>query len=376
MNKTTTKNSDDQRILTAGQWRLMWRKFRRNRLALLCGWMLLFMYLTILFSGFIAPYDPDFRFKGCIYVPPQGAHFFDDSGFGLRPFVYGLKAKLDTDSGRRIYSQDKTKRYPLKFFVDGQEHSFLGIKTTWHLFGTESLRNDHGVFLFGTDKQGRDMFSRVLYGGRISLTIGLIGVLLSVCFGSVLGVVAGYFGGIIDNLIQRIIEILRSFPRIPLWLALGAAIPADMGQLQSYFMITVILSILGWTGMARSIRGQVMSLRDEEFIISARLMGASRTRIIFRHLFPAVSGYIIVVATIAVPGMILAESSLSFLGLGIRPPMVSWGSLLIDCQNLMTLFYYQWLLLPAIFIIIVVFCYNFLGDGLRDAADPYSAARR
>ncbi|MCD4823647.1 MAG: ABC transporter permease [Phycisphaerae bacterium] len=356
----------------------MWRKFKRNRLAVVCGWMLLFMYTVILLSGFIAPYNPDSRFKNRAYVSPQGLHFFDDSGFHIRPFVYGLTANRDTASQRWVYSQDKTRRYPVKFFVYGQEYSFLGIKTNWHLFGLDQDggKQQRGIFLFGTDIQGRDMFSRVLYGGRVSLTIGLFGVLLSVCFGSVLGVVAGYFGGIIDNLIQRVIEILRSFPRIPLWLALSAAIPPNMGQLQSYFMITIILSILGWTGMARSIRGQVLSLRNEEFVMSAKLMGASHSRVIFRHLMPAVSGYIIVVATIAVPGMILAESSLSFLGLGIRPPMVSWGALLTDCQSLTTLFYYQWLLLPALFIIIVVFCYNFLGDGLRDAVDPYSAAKR
>lgn len=376
MVKTEKKLADEQRIMTAGQWRLMWRKFKRNRLAVACGGILLLMYLGALLSGFIAPYDPDYRFKGYVYAPPQGVHFFDGDGFHIRPFAYSQKCDRDPVSLLRVYSQDQAKPISVKFFVRGQEHSFLGIKTTWHLFGLDDNDKNMGLFLFGTDEQGRDMFSRVLYGGRISLTIGLMGVALSVCLGSVLGVIAGYFGGMIDNLMQRAIEILRSFPRIPLWLALGAAIPADLGQLQSYFLITVILSILGWTGLARSVRGQVLSLRNEEFILSARLMGASHTRVIFRHLLPAVSGYIIVIASIAIPGMILAESSLSFLGLGIRPPMVSWGSLLTNCRNLTTLFYYQWLLVPAFFIIIAVFCFNFLGDGLRDAVDPYSTNRR
>lgn len=362
--------------MTAGQWRLMWRKFKRNRLAFVCGWALVVMYLVTLLSGFIAPYQPDHRFKGREFVPPQGLHFVDDGGFRLRPYVNGLEQSRDPDSRGLTYRARPDVKCPLRFFVRGQEHSFFGLKTTWHLFGIDSGDSSEGVFLFGTDEQGRDMFSRVLYGGRISLTIGMVGVTISVFLGSVLGVAAGYFGGAVDHLVQRVIEVLRSFPQIPLWMALGAAIPADIGQVQSYFMITLILSVLGWTSLARVVRGQVLSLRQEEFVLSAKLMGASHARIIFRHLIPAVMGHIIVVATIAIPGMILAESSLSFLGLGIRPPMVSWGALLKDCQNLTTLFYHQWLLAPAAFIVLVVFCFNFLGDGLRDAADPYSTVRR
>jgi peptide/nickel transport system permease protein len=359
------------RIQTSGQWRLMWLKFRRNRLALASGIVLIFVYLTIAFAGFISPYDPDRRFIGMDYVPPQGIHFCGD----LRPRAYNLKLSTDEETGRRIYTQDPSIRYPIHFFVKGDQYSLFGMKCTTHLFGFERDLPDRGIFLLGTDRQGRDMFGRILYGGRISLTVGMVGVILSMFIGTVMGVTAGYFGGYIDDIMQRGIEILRAFPHIPLWMALSAAIPADVNQVTNYFLITLILSVLGWTGLARQLRGQVLALRNEEFILSARLMGASHTRIIFRHMIPAIWSHVIVIATIAVPGMILGESSLSFLGLGIRPPMVSWGALLQDAQNLMTLMYYKWLLAPAGLIIVVVFCFNFLGDGLRDAADPYSVKR-
>jgi len=363
-----------QLILTAGQWKLAWLKFRRNRVAVFAGGVLLCMYLAVFFSGFVAPYGIDHRFVGRDYVPPQGVHFLGPDGFHLRPFVYGLKLELEAVSGRTVYRQDRSKRYPIRFFVRGDEHSICGTRSSLHLFGIESDGKE-GVFLLGTDRQGRDMLTRVLYGGRISLTVGLVGVMLSVLLGSVLGGVSGYFGGAVDALIQRLIEILRSFPRLPLWMALSAAIPADFDQMASYFMITIILSVIGWTGLARQVRGQIMALRNEDFVLAAELMGASRTRVIFRHLLPAVMGYIIVIATLAIPGMILGESALSFLGFGIRPPMVSWGSLLSASQSLVTLIYYKWLLAPALFIIVTVLCFNFLGDGLRDAADPYSSVR-
>ncbi|HSV27724.1 MAG TPA: ABC transporter permease [Sedimentisphaerales bacterium] len=361
--------------MTAGQWGLMWQKFRRNRLALASGAVLLFIYFLVIFAGFVAPYDPDRRFVGSDYLQPRRVHFRSEEGFSLRPFTYGVTLRIDEETGRRIYETDKSVRWPIHFFVQGDEYSLFGVKLRTRLFGLKEDVADQGIFLLGTDRQGRDMFSRMLYGGRISMTVGMVGVLLSMFIGTVLGVTAGYFGGLTDHLLQRTIEILRAFPQIPLWMALSAAIPADVDQVMNYFLITLILSVLGWTGLARQLRGQVLALRSEEFVLSARLMGASHSRIIFRHLIPAVWGHVIVIATIAIPGMILGESSLSFLGLGIRPPMVSWGALLQDAQSLMTLVYYQWLLAPAVMIVVVVFCFNFLGDGLRDAADPYSVKR-
>ncbi len=366
MTNPTQTNTD-----YAGQWKLAWLKFKTNRLALTAGVVLAGMYLCMIFSGFLAPYGVDHRFQKRALVPPQSFHFFSDDGFQLRPFVYGLDMKIDETSGRRIYTQNRTRRYPVRFFVRGDEHSLLGIRSTLHLFGIDAPQEE-GIFFFGTDNQGRDLFSRVLYGARVSLTIGLVGVFLSIVLGTILGVVSGYFGGWVDEGIQRFIEILRSFPRIPLWMALSAAIPADISQIKTYFMITVILSLLGWTGLARQIRGMVLSLKNEEYVLAARLMGGGHSHIIFRHLVPGVLSHVIVIGTIAIPGMILAESSLSFLNLGIRPPMTSWGVLLQSGRTLSTLYFYQWLLIPSIFVVITVLCFNFLGDGLRDAVDPYS----
>ena len=375
--KSKTSQGDEKAIYAAGQWRLAWRKFRRNRMALLGGIVLTLMYLGAILSGFVAPYEPDHRFTTRDYVPPRGIHFFGPDGFHLRPFVYGIAKDVDDVTGRVHYSDDESVMHPVKFFVRGDEHSLGPITSDLHLFGIDAGPDgQNGVFLLGTDAQGRDMFSRLFYGARISLTVGMIGVLLSVILGTVLGVVSGYFGGVVDILIQRTIEILRSFPHIPLWMALSAAIPADMGQVWTYMMITIILSLLGWTGMARNIRGQVLALKEEPYIQATRLLGGSHTRVIFMHLIPGVSGYVIVIATLAIPAMILGESALSFLGLGIRPPMVSWGSLLQIGQNLDTLFYYPWQLAPAGGIILAVLSFNFLGDGLRDALDPHAVGRR
>jgi peptide/nickel transport system permease protein len=373
---TKQAKTEQENIYSSGQWSLVWRKFKKNRRALIAGIILAIMYLSILFAGFISPYSPGHQFIQNNYLPPHGMHLIGEDGFHLRPFVYGITKDIAPESGRLIYSNNTDLKFPIKLFVRGDEYKFLGMRCNLHLFGIDDPTGRTGIFLLGADSQGRDLFTRILYGGRISLTVGLAGVALSLILGISIGIISGYMGGWTDIIIQRFIEILRSFPRIPLWMALGACLPADISQLTTYLMITIILSLLGWTGIARNIRGQVMALRKEPYIVACRAMGGSRTRIIVTHLAPAVLGYVIVVATMAVPGMILGECSLSFLGLGIRPPMVSWGALLQPAQTLEALVFHKWLLTPALGIIIAVLCYNFLGDGLRDAMDPYSQTRR
>lgn len=351
----------------ASQWQLMWRKFIRNRAAIAGGVVLLCFYLSALFAGFLAPYTVDERFAR--YVPPQRIHLFDNGRF--RPFIYRLQRKIDMETLRVSYEPIPDQRIPVKLFVRGKPYKLFGlIRTDIHLFGVED--KEMGVFLLGTDRQGRDMLSRILIGSQISLTVGLVGVFLSLFFGTTLGVASGYYGGVIDNLIQRLIELVRSFPSIPLWMALAAALPPNWPPLRTYFAITLILSVIGWTWLARQLRGKVLALREEEFVLAAEMAGASDARVIFRHLVPAVLGHIIVIATMAMPNMILAETALSYLGLGIRPPLTSWGLLLQEVQNLESIAQFAWVLLPAAFISAAVLAFNFVGDGLRDASDPYS----
>jgi peptide/nickel transport system permease protein len=361
--------ADDESLAAtyaASQWQLMWRKFVRNKVAIVGGVIILVYYLSALFAGFVAPYTLSTRFIKYIYMPPQRVHLLHDGKF--QPHVYDVDLEVD-ENLRKIYTPNPDVIIPIRFFARGEPYKLFGlIETDVHLF----LTQEGIVSLLGTDRQGRDMFSRVLYGSQVSLTIGLLGVLLSLTFGSVLGIVSGYYGGWVDELIQRSIELVRSFPAIPLWMALSAAVPPHWPPLRTYFVVTLILSLIGWTWLARQLRGKVLTLRNEEFILAAKLSGASDARIVFRHLVPATFSHIIVVSTLAMPAMILAETALSFLGLGLRPPITSWGVLLKEVQNLQSIALYPWVFTPALAIAIAILAFNFLGDGLRDAADPYT----
>lgn len=352
----------------ASQSQLVWRKFKSHRLALFGVGVLVIIYLGAIFAEFVAPYDPHIFDSRYVTAPPQIPHFMGEDGFSLRPFVYGYQGKRDPETFRMRYEIDPSQRLPIRFFVRGDSYKFWGLwETDWHLFGTDEGR----IFLFGTDTLGRDVFSRIIYGSRISTSIGLVGVFLSFVLGITLGGISGYYGGIIDNIIQRTIELLRSIPDIPLWMGLAAALPSDWPVIRVYFGITVILSLMGWSGLAREVRGKFFSLREEDFVMSARLVGCSEWRIIAVHMVPSFMSHIIASITLGIPGMILSETSLSFLGLGLRAPAISWGVLLQQAQNLRTVALAPWLFLPGAFVVITVLAFNFVGDGLRDAADPY-----
>jgi len=363
------KTSMEEKYYIASQWQLMWRKFIKHKLAIFGGTVLAIFYIVAVFCGFFSTYNIFKRYEKYIYCPPQRIHFFDEKGFHLRPFVYGIEGEIDPITWRRMYTEDKASKYPIYLFIHGDIYKFWGLfKTGIHLFGVE----EPGViFLFGTDKLGRDLFSRNLYAARISLSIGLVGVAFSFILGCLLGGVSGYYGGTVDMTIQRVIEFLISIPTIPLWMALAAALPPRWPPIKIYFSITIILSIVGWCGLARVVRGKLISLREEDFVIAAKIAGASEGKIITRHLLPSFLSYLVVALTLAVPGMILGETALSFLGLGLRPPAVSWGVLLQNAQNVRTIAQNPWLFIPGLFVIITVLTFNFLGDGLRDAADPY-----
>jgi peptide/nickel transport system permease protein len=363
---------EDARIHVASQWQLIWWRFRRHKLALFSAILLVMIYLIVLFAEFLAPYDPGDYSARYTYAPPQVLHLIDsDSGqLRLNPYVNDYKVEVDQAALRRTFVLDPEKQIPVRFFVHSWPYKLFGfIPTDIHLIGTAN--SGDRLYLFGADAVGRDVLSRIIYGTRVSMTIGLVSVAISLLLGIFLGGISGYYGGWIDNLIQRLIDFLRSLPTIPLWLGLAAAFPVTWGPLQTYFAITVILSFIGWTSLARVVRGRFLALRTEDFVMAARLDGASQMSVIFEHMLPAFYSHIIASITLAIPQVILAETALSFLGLGLKAPVVSWGVLLQDAQNVRAVATAPWLLTPAIGVVAAVLALNFLGDGLRDAADPY-----
>jgi len=363
------KISAEEKIYIASQWELMRRKFKKHKLAIFGGIILVIFYVIALFCEFFSPLDIYKYNTKYLYCPPQRIHFFTkERKFRFHPFVYGLKRTRDPMTLRSIYKEDKDREYPIYFFIHGDKYKFWNLfETDIHLFGVK----EGTMFLFGTDKVGRDLFSRNIYAARISLSIGLIGVAISFILGSILGGVSGYYGGAADMIIQRIIELLISIPTIPLWMALAASLPTDWSPIKVYLGITIILSIVGWCGLARVVRGKLISSREEDFAMAAKIAGATDGRVIISHLLPSFLSYLIVSLTLSIPSMILGETALSFLGIGLRAPVVSWGTLMQNAQNVRTVALHPWLLIPSLFVIIVVLAFNFLGDGLRDAADPY-----
>ncbi len=365
------KRQQDQ-LYYASQPQLVWHAFKKHKLAMVALVVLSVLYLLAIFADFFAPFGPVERFKDFNDAPPTAIHIFDPDGALRRPFVYETVRALNRKTFLFDYVRDESKQHVIRLFVPTAPYKVLGLLPMQvKFFGL--VDREMPFLIFGADRLGRDVYSRILYAGRISLFIGIGGVIFTFLLGATLGGISGYYGGVVDDIIQRIIEVLISIPDIPIWIALSAALPRDWGTIKIYFAITLILAVRGWTGLARVVRGKIISLREEEFSLAAKAAGASDHRIIFRHLLPAFISYLIVHITLAIPGMILGETALSFLGLGIKPPAVSWGTLLQDAQEISVLADLPWLLIPAIFVVIAILMFNFVGDGLRDAADPYAS---
>jgi peptide/nickel transport system permease protein len=361
----------EERVAVATQAQLMWRRFRKHRLAMLGAVVVILFYLVVVFADFLAYANPEAADATRGLIAPQRIQWFHEGQF--QPHVFGMTGKRDPTTFKRVYTEDPTQILPLTFFAPGFDYKLLGfIPMNRHLIGVEGANPEESLFLLGTDLEGRDMWSRVMFATRTSLTIGLIAVAVSLVLGVALGGVSGFYGGVADTVIQRVIEILRSIPTIPLWMGLAAAMPKTWSIQQVYFTITIIISLIGWTELARVVRGRFLSLRQEDFVTAADLVGASQSRIIFVHMVPLFLSHIIAATTLALPAMIISETALSFLGLGLRPPAISWGVLLQQAQNVQTVALSPWLLLPAVPVILVILAFNFLGDGLRDAADPYT----
>ena len=366
--RTIVSKAEDE-VSVAPNWKLVWWRFRKNKLAVISIVVLIVFYLIVLVPAFFATYDPHETSAKQIYIPPQRIGFFRGGYFMSVPAVEGKRNQVTL---RMEWTVDPNERIGIQFFAPGYEYKVLGLKTNIHLFGLADPEEDQQFYLIGTDRLGRDQWSRLMFGTRTSMTVGLIAVFLSVILGVLLGGVSGYFGGIPDLVIQRMIEILQSLPTIPIWLAMTAALPRWWPPERVFFAITIILAFIGWTTLAREVRGRFLSLREEDFVLAAELSGASRYRIIMRHMVPSFSSHIIATSTLAIPVMIISETSLSFLGLGIRPPAISWGVLLQEAQNIQAVAQAAWLLIPGLAVIISVLAFNLVGDGLRDAADPYS----
>ena len=370
LEEITTQGTDQ--IYSASQWQLMWWRLKKHKLAMIASATLAILYFVVIFADFLAVAEPKLSEAKRGEMPPQGVHLTFD-GINPKLYVYGTKGVRDPDTFKKVFVADDTTKVPVRLFAKGYKYKILGVlPSDRHLFGVNPpLKAEEAIYLLGTDVQGRDVWSRLMLATRISMTIGLLSVSLSLFLGVLLGGVSGYYGGLIDLVIQRIIEILRSIPTIPLWMAIAASVPQDWSIIRVYFAITIIIAMFEWTRLAREVRGRFLSLRDEDFVTAAALLGASKVRIIFRHMVPSFMSHIIASSTLMIPFIIISETSLSFLGLGLRPPAISWGVMLQAAQNVQTIALTPWQLIPAAFVIVAVLAFNFLGDGLRDAADPY-----